>query len=112
VQLFQRSTLPNLFDNHPPFQIDGNFGAIAGMVEMLVQSSEERTLLLPALPSAWKNGKVSGLKIVGGAELALEWKDSALVNCTVTAKLPLETVFVYKGEKRAVQLAAGEFYQW
>ena len=112
VQLFKKSTLPNLFDNHPPFQIDGNFGAIAGMVEMLVQSSEERTLLLPALPSAWKNGKVSGLKIVGGAELALEWKDGVLVNCTVTAGLPLETVLVYKDDKRKLKLATGETYQW
>ena len=112
VQLFKKSTLPNLFDNHPPFQIDGNFGAIAGMVEMLVQSSEERTLLLPALPSAWKNGKVSGLKIVGGAELALEWKDGVLVKCTVTAGLPLETVLVYKDDKRNLKLAAGETYQW
>ena len=112
VQLFKKSTLPNLFDNHPPFQIDGNFGAIAGMAEMLVQSSEERTLLLPALPSAWKNGKVSGIKIVGGAELTLAWKDGALVSCTVTTDQPFETMLVYKGEKRAVSLAAGESYQW
>ena len=112
VQLFKKSTLPNLFDNHPPFQIDGNFGAIAGMVEMLVQSSEERTLLLPALPSAWKNGKVSGLKIVGGAELSIEWKDGTLVNCTVTACRPIDTILVYKGEKRNVLLSEGESFTW
>ena len=112
VQLFKKSTLPNLFDNHPPFQIDGNFGAIAGMVEMLVQSSEERTLLLPALPSAWKNGKVSGLKIVGGAELSMEWKDGTLVNCTVTACRPIDTILVYKGEKRNVLLSEGESFTW
>ena len=112
VQLFKKSTLPNLFDNHPPFQIDGNFGAIAGMAEMLVQSSEERTLLLPALPSAWKCGKVSGLKIVGGAELTLEWKEGTLVNCVVTAEQPVETTLVYKGEKRTLKLESGGTYQW
>ena len=112
VQLFKKSTLPNLFDNHPPFQIDGNFGAIAGMAEMLVQSSEERTLLLPALPSAWKNGKVSGLKIVGGAELSMEWKDGVLVNCTVKACQPIDTILVYKGEKRNVLLSEGESFTW
>ena len=112
VQLFKKSTLPNLFDNHPPFQIDGNFGAIAGMIEMLVQSSEERTLLLPALPSTWKDGKVSGLKIVGGAELAMEWKDGVLVSCVVTAEQELETVLVYRDEKRAIRVAAGMSYRW
>lgn len=112
IQLFQRSTLPNLFDNHPPFQIDGNFGAIAGMVEMLVQSSEERTLLLPALPAAWKEGKVKGLKLVGGAELAMEWKDGVLASGTVTATLPVEMTLIYNGDERTIRLESGESYQW
>jgi len=112
VQLFKKSTLPNLFDNHPPFQIDGNFGAIAGMVEMLVQSSEERTLLLPALPSAWSSGRVSGLKIVGGAVLDMAWNNGRLTECMVTAEQAIETKLVYEGVVKTVLLAAGEKYIW
>ena len=112
LQLFERSTLPNLFDNHPPFQIDGNFGAIAGMVEMLVQSSEERTLLLPALPSAWSCGRVSGLKLVGGAVLDMAWCDGRLVECVVTAVQNTEVKLVYEDAVKSVVLAAGEKYKW
>ncbi len=112
VQLFKKSTLPNLFDNHPPFQIDGNFGAIAGMVEMLVQSSEERTLLLPALPSAWSSGRVRGLKIVGGAVLDMAWDNGQLTECTVIAEQEIATKLIYKGVVKTVLLAAGEKYIW
>ncbi|MBR5416986.1 MAG: glycoside hydrolase family 95 protein [Clostridiales bacterium] len=85
MTLIHNQTLPNLFDDHPPFQIDGNFGATAGIAEMLVQSHEEEIRYLPALPEAWKkHGRVEGLRLRGGKILkVLEWQDGRIVDLKI-----------------------------
>ncbi|AYQ35928.1 glycosyl hydrolase family 95 catalytic domain-containing protein [Runella sp. SP2] len=76
-------TYPNLFDAHPPFQIDGNFAGTAGMAEMLIQSHQDKVHLLPAIPTSWPSGKVSGLRGRGGFEVSMQWEKNTLTQAQV-----------------------------
>lgn len=107
-QLLEKSTYPNLFDKHPPFQIDGNFGGTAAVAEMLVQSSSRRVVLLPALPDVWRSGSVKGLRIQGNAVIDLSWREGALERCRIQAESDLDTQVRYGESILPLHIAAGE----
>jgi alpha-L-fucosidase 2 len=104
---------PNLFDAHPPFQIDGNLGATAGVVEMLVQSQDRGTLrLLPALPKAWPNGRLSGVEARGGLSVDLAWNAGALNELRLRPSRPYTVELHCGAAKRIVRLAPGRTYRF
>ncbi|MDO5442217.1 MAG: glycoside hydrolase family 95 protein [Bacteroidia bacterium] len=120
-ELLSKSTLPNLFDSHPPFQIDGNFGSIAGIAEMLLQSQNDELHILPSLPSAWKEGSVTGMCARGAFTVDISWKDGHLSEarvhsrnggeCTVRTSMPIVVTRLSKGKALASHTErSGDWY--
>lgn len=109
------STLPNLWDTHPPFQIDGNFGATAGVVEMLLQSQHDVIEILPALPAAWPDGSVRGLRARGGATVDIDWADGKASRVTLTASRTRQLTVrsdLLRGGQTTFKAVAGQRYVW
>lgn len=101
-------TYPNLFDAHPPFQIDGNFGGAAAVAEMLVQSDENEIRLLPALPDAWESGSVKGICARGGFEISMEWNNKTVQKLTVFSKNGGKTILINGDKKKNITLKKGQ----
>jgi len=105
-------TFPDMFDAHPPFQIDGNFGGASGIAEMLLQSQNDEIQILPALPKAWATGSVKGLRARGGFEVDIAWKDGQLVNATIHSFNGNSIRLRYGQTTKFVETKKGQTLQW
>ncbi|HZD51595.1 MAG TPA: hypothetical protein VE175_00990, partial [Woeseiaceae bacterium] len=99
---------PNLFDAHPPFQIDGNFGGAAGILEMLLRDRPQQLELLPALPEAWPDGRIDGVCLRGGLRASLAWRGGRLTGARFAATRAITRVVAYAGDVRTVSFEANE----
>lgn len=109
--LFRKSMSNNLFDMHPPFQIDGNFGYTAGVAEMLLQSHEENVIrILPALPKLWKTGHIKGLKARGGLTVDILWIDNHLDKVTIKSKYDSNFNLIYGDKVMPMDIDSGETF--
>ncbi|WP_157986530.1 glycoside hydrolase family 95 protein [Chitinophaga alhagiae] len=106
--LLAKSTLPNLFDNHPPFQIDGNFGGTAGIAEALLQSHGDYVEVLPALPAGWASGSITGLCARGGFELDISWKDGVLSGLVLRSTTGRNIVLKYRQHLLPLSIERGK----
>lgn len=108
--LLTRSTLTNLFDTHPPFQIDGNFGGTAGIAEMLLQSNNGEVVIMPALPDEWQKGEVRGLKARGNFEVSIKWKEGKVSLVKVFSGSGNSLNLVYGGQTITMNTEMGSVY--
>jgi len=105
-------TYPDLFDAHPPFQIDGNFGGASAIAEMLLQSQNDEIQILPSLPGAWPDGSVRGLRARGGFEVDIAWQDGKLTKTTIRSLNGIPIRLRYGQNIKFVQLKKNETLQW
>jgi|WetSurMetagenome_2_1015567.scaffolds.fasta_scaffold01022_4 alpha-L-fucosidase 2 len=108
MALLRKSTLNNLFDTHPPFQIDGNFGGTSGIAEMLIQSHNGIIRLLPAIPKEWDNGEVRGLCARGGYVINMKWAKSKLESAGIYSEKGGKSTLIYDGKDQEIVLKPGE----
>jgi alpha-L-fucosidase 2 len=110
--LSPQRTYPDMFDAHPPFQIDGNFGGASAIAEMLMQSRDGEIDLLPALPKAWPSGSITGLRARGGFDVDLSWKEGKLVKATIKSTAGNPVTLRYGASKKEVRLTQGNSIIW
>jgi alpha-L-fucosidase 2 len=106
--LLTKSTLSNLLDNHPPFQIDGNFGATAGIIEMLLQCVNGKIVLLPALPKQWAKGSMSNVRAKGNISISMKWENGEITELIIRSAESKQVEMSYRGNTMRVKLQPGD----